>query len=367
MYSAGFDASWEVDIFGGTRRQVEAAQDLLEAEEDARRDTLITLLAEVAQNYVVLRGSQDRLDITQRNIASQGETVELQGMLLKAGLTSDLSVAQAEAQLRSTSSQLPALEIPIRQSIHRLSVLLGKEPAALEDELQKSAAVPRGPAVVPAGLPSDLLRRRPDIRRAERQLAATTANIGVAMSDFFPKFQLTGAMGMRSTRYGNLFQEGSRFWAWGPGITWNVLDWYAILANIEIQDSRQEQALVSYRSAVLQALEDVENALVAYDREQARYELIQKSVEANKRALDLAQQLNTAGLVDFMNVLNAQRAVFLAEDALSQSSQAVSGDLIALYKALGGGWEEIEDVGERESASNQPAVADVSVGTQPGM
>jgi NodT family efflux transporter outer membrane factor (OMF) lipoprotein len=323
----------------------------------------VSLLAEVAASYVTLRGAQRELAITQSNAAAQRETLNLQEQRFSAGLTNELTVAQARAQVENTESSLPALDVPIRQSIHRLSVLVGEPPAALAEELLSPQPIPHGPAVVPAGLPSELLLRRPDIRRAERELAAATANIGVATAELFPKITLDGTLGLRSDAIDSLFQSGSGYWSIGPGVSWNILNWIAVLENIEVQNARQEQALLTYRKTVLEALEDVENALVAYRQEQERRDRLFKATEANRHALDLAQQLYDAGLADFLNVLTAQRAVFQSEDELVQSERAVSINLIALYKALGGGWEIAEAMSD---APPQPqAVGDSSEAKAP--
>lgn len=349
LYEVGFDATWEIDIFGGTRREVEAAYDTYEAQIEAKRSAMVTLLAEVAGNYVALRGSQKRFAITERNVAAQKETLDLQHMRLDAGLANDLTVAQAQAQYETTSAQLPSLEVPIYQAIHRLSILLGKDPAALFDELSHTQPLPTSSVKIPAGLPSELLQRRPDIRQAERELAAATANIGVATADLFPKLELTGAIGLRSQISSSLFEGASRYWSAGPSLTWNVLNWFAILANIEVKNARQEQALINYKKVVLGSFEEVENALVSVSREQARRARLRESVIASTKALSLAQDLNKAGIVDFLNVLNAQQSVFDSEDRLVQSEQAATLNIVSLYKALGGGWETMELVPESPS------------------
>lgn len=342
LYEAGFDAAWEIDIFGGTRRAVESAQANYQAQLESRRDVLVSLLAEVAQNYITLRGIQQELDITKSNVAAQKELLELQQMRFSAGLTSDLSVAQAEALLLATSSQVPSLSKTLKQTLHRLSVLLAQAPGSLNERLSAMASLPVGPTTIPAGLPADLLRRRPDVRQAEQELMAATANIGVATADLFPRLNLLGLIGFRSEMTSNFSNSASRYWSAGPNVSWDILSWFAVLDNIEVQDARQEQALALYKKTVLQALEDVENSLVAYELEQNRNATLALSVAANRRTLELATQLNRAGVVDFLNVLNAQQAVFDSEDQLVQSSRAVSGNLVALFKALGGGWEEFE-------------------------
>lgn len=351
FYQAGFDAGWEIDVFGGTRRAVEAAQYGLEAQVDARRNAMVTLLAEVARNYIILRGVQHELAIVQNNVTSQVDTLGLTQSKFQAGIATDLDVARQEAQVASTQSQIPTLKTEIEQAIHRLGVLLDREPEALEAELTPQAPLPSGPPAVPAGLPSDLVRRRPDVQQAERQLAAATANIGVAVSELFPKFSLTGSLGLQSLSLKTFTDSRSAFWSIGPTVSWRILDAGQLWANVRIQRARREESYIQYRQTVLQALSDVEDALVGYHQEQARREALQRSVEANRRAVNLAKQLNQAGVVDFLNVLTAEQSLYLADDQLAQSDQAVSTDLVALYKALGGGWETTEAPADGQTAT----------------
>lgn len=347
LYKAGFDAGWEIDVFGGTRRQIEAARDTLEAQIDARRNALITLLGEVAQNYALLRGYQQQLVIVSNNVFAQQDTLRLQQSKFQAGIATDLDVANAESQAASTASQIPTLQTQIQQAIHQLSVLLEREPAALQAQLQSFGPVPAGPPAVPPGLPSELLRRRPDVRQAERLLAVATANVGVATADLYPKFNLTSSAGLESLSLQTFARANSDFWSFGPSVSWRVFAFGQIRANIRVQDARQEEAFIQYRQAVLQSLQDVENALVAYDHEQVRRRSLQQAVESAKRAVSLALRLNSAGVVDFLNVLNAQQSQYQTEVQLAQSDQTVSTDLVALYKALGGGWESAEQQAAR--------------------
>ncbi len=342
LYEAGFDAGWEVDVFGGTRRAIEAAQDTLEAQIEARRNALVTLLSEVAQNYIMLRGFQHELAIVQSNVAAQQNTLKLQKDKLQAGIAPRLTVTQAEAQVATTESQIPTLETEIQQAIHRLGVLLNRDPDALESELIPMAALPVGPATIPPGLPSELVRRRPDIRQAERQVAAATANIGVATADLFPKFSITGSLGLESLNLKTFTNSASTAWSIGPSVSWRVFDAGQIWANIHVQNARQQEALIQYQQAVLQSLSEVDDALVAYNREQVRRESLRQAVAANLQSVDLATQLNNAGVVDFLNVLTAQLSLYESQDQLAQSEQAVSTDLIALFKALGGGWKSTD-------------------------
>ncbi|NLI82758.1 MAG: efflux transporter outer membrane subunit [Deltaproteobacteria bacterium] len=338
LFEAGFDAGWEIDLFGGTRRQVEAANADIQASRESRRDLLVSLLAEVSRDYLQIRGNQLRLDIARRNIASQQHTLELVKTRYEAGLSSELDVAQAKAQLSSTEAQVPLLEAEMRQAVYRLGVLLAQHPGEILDELSKEAPIPATPPEVPAGLPSDLLRRRPDIRLAERELAAQTARIGVATAELFPRFSLTGALGLQSVSASDFFTSGSRFWSVGPTVRWPVFDAGRIRANIQVQNARQEQALAQYEKAVLKSFAEVESALVAYYREQSARRSYAEAVDATERAVEIANELYTQGLVDFLNVLINQRGLYQSQDQLAQSEQRVATDLVALYKALGGGW-----------------------------
>ncbi len=354
LYEAAFDASWELDVFGGKRRAVEAATaDLAAAVEDAR-DVLITLLAEVARNYIEARGFQGRLAIAYRNIEAQREVLDVTQSRFAAGLANELDVSRAAAVLASTTAQLPTLETSLHQGMHRLGVLLGQEPGALMAELSTDRPIPAPPPEVPVGLPADLLRRRPDVRRSERQLAAVTARIGVATAELFPKFSLTSLAGFQSLHTSDLFTGGSRFWSAGPSVTWRILDVARVRAGIHVWNAREEQAVAQYEKAVLISLEDVENALVAYAKEQLRYASLNEAVEANRRALELANELYAKGLSDFLSVLDAERSLYLAEDQLVQSEGNISVSLVALYKALGGGWEESTEL----RAWDTPAAAE---------
>ncbi|HKW28819.1 MAG TPA: efflux transporter outer membrane subunit [Verrucomicrobiae bacterium] len=339
VYQAGFDASWEVDVFGGKRRATEAARDEVAAFEYGRRATLITLLGDVARNYIDVRGYQRRLAITRENIEAQEQALAITHDRFTNGLTSDLDVQQAATLLATTKAEVPSLETALQASIHRLGVLLGRPPGTLLAELSQAAPIPAAPPQVPTGLPSELLLRRPDVQQAERQLAAATANIGVARADLFPKFYLTGLGGFESISADDWFTAGSRFWSVGPTVQWKIFDAGRIRAHIKVQNAQQEQALAAYEKAVLTAFEDVENSLVAYANEQLRRQSLENAVTSSRQSLDLANKLYANGLTDFVNVLEAERSLYQAQDALVQSDRTVSADVVALYKSLGGGWE----------------------------
>jgi multidrug efflux system outer membrane protein len=342
VYQAGFDASWEIDVFGGKRRATEAARAEVAASEFGRREVLITLLGDVAHNYVDVRGFQRRIAIANENIAAQAKALAITRDRFTNGLTTDLDVEQAATLLATTKAEIPTLETSLDASIHRLGVLLGQPPGILMAELSATAPIPSAPPQVPVGLPSDLLLRRPDVQRAERQLAAATANIGVAKSDLFPKFFLTGTAGLQSVSASDWFTGGSSFWSAGPTVQWRIFDAGRIRANVRVQDARQEEALSSYEQTVLTAFEDVENGLVAYAKEQTRRRSLEDAVESSRKSLNLADKLYANGLTDFLRVLEAERSLYQAQDALVQSDRAISANLISLYKSLGGGWENIE-------------------------
>jgi NodT family efflux transporter outer membrane factor (OMF) lipoprotein len=339
LFQAGFDASWEIDVFGGVRRDVEAADADISAQIENQRDTLVSLFAEVARNYLELRGFQQQIEIAARNVKIQQDAADVAQSKARLAGGSELDVARAQAQVATTSSQIPALEIQRDQAAHRLAVLIGREPRALIADLGPAQPIPQGPPEVPPGLPSDLLRRRPDIRRAERELAASSARIGVATADLYPKFSITAALGLQSEQFSHIADWRSRFWDIAPGVSWNLFDAGRIRSNISVQNQREQQALFRYQQNILTALEDVENALTAYAREQARRQLLQQSVDRSRRAVELANTLYQGGARDFLNVIDAQRALALAEDELVQSDRLIGTDLVALYKALGGGWD----------------------------
>jgi len=341
LFEVGFDATWELDIFGGVRRSVEAAEAEIDAAEEDRRDVLVTLLSEVARNYVEARGYQRQISIARENIATQQKTLDLTRIRLDGGLTSELDVAQAKAQLASTQSEVPTLETYFRQAVHRLGVLLGEHPGTLLADLSTEARIPASPPPIPVGVPSELLRRRPDIRRSERQLAAATAEIGVATADLFPKFSLTGSFGSQTHDMQHFLDRRSLFWSVGPSVSWPILDAGRIRANIEVQDAIQQEALARYELTVLTALEDVENALAAYQREHVRYRHLADAVAANRRAVILANERYVAGVADFLSVLEAERSLYATQVQLVQSTTDTTLHAITLYKALGGGWQPV--------------------------
>lgn len=347
LLQGGFDASWEIDVFGGNRRRLEAAEADVEASVEALRDVRVSLQAEVARDYVELRGTQARLAIARQNLEAQKRTAELTRARLDAGQATELDVSRAEAQVSTTESSIPALEAAERQAIHRIAVLLAREPGALASELSPSGPIPTAPPEIPVGLPTDLLLRRPDVRQAERELAAATARIGVATSDLYPRFFLLGSFGTLSVRAADFFTAGSRAWSFGPEIRWSIFEGGRVLANIDFEDARQEQAALRFEQTLLEALRDVEDALIAHSNEQLRRVLLARAVSSQRRAVELARERYEQGLVDFLIVLEAQRSLYAAEENLVQSQQTVATNAIALFKAVGGGWNEKDTIVSR--------------------
>jgi len=338
-FLTGLDATWELDIFGGTRRNIESANANIQAARDNIHDAQVTVCAEIALDYIQLRSFQEQIAIAEDNLKSEQRTAALTRKRLSAGFVSGLDVANAEAQVATTASAIPVLETSARQTIYALSILLARPPADLVDELAGAGPVPLTPPEVPVGLPSDLLKRRPDIREAEAQWHAANAQIGVAKADLFPQFSLTGSINYQSDLVRTLYAGANRVWAAGPSVSWPIFQGGSIAANVRLQKELTDQASITYRQTVLQALDDVENALVAFAREWDHRKALNEAVVQYRRAVDLSMQLYTQGNTDFLNVLDAERSLYTSETALSQSKGSISTDLVALYKALGGGWE----------------------------
>jgi len=342
FWLAGFDATWEIDVFGAVRRQVEAADADLAASAESLRDTLVSLRGELARNYFELRGLQLRVEIARQEERIRRDNVEITRERAHAGLASELDYARALGELASAEARIPALERSLQAAVFRIGVLLGQEPAGLEAELRAAGALPAVPPELPVGLPSELLRRRPDIRKAERELAAATARIGVSTADLFPRFSLTGSFGYQAADSRLLFRDESNVWAAGPALRWPVLNFRRILSQIDVSKAVRAEALVRYERSVLIALEEVENALTALSREKLRSRSLAEAVEANGLAVKLAMDRYLAGVQSYLAVTDAQAALYAAEDQLAQSRQAQSQALVALYKALGGGWRETD-------------------------
>ncbi len=341
LYQIGFDATYEVDLFGGIRRSVEASAAFAEATEDERRAVHLTLLAEVARDYITLRAFQRRLAVARDNLADQRQTLDIVQRRFNNGLATNFDIIRSSAQVSATESSIPILETGIRQTIHELSILLGDAPNSLSDELTSAAPIPPVPPAVPVGLPSELLRRRPDILRAERVLAGTTAEQGVAVADLFPHLVLGGTAGVQSRRFDDIFSQNpsSGFYLAGPLASWTLFDGGKRNANIDRAKARIAQAAAAYEQTVLTALRDVENELVAYSQNQSRRTILASLVSQDQQAVRIARTKYGNGLITLLDVLEVQNNLYSAQDQLAQSDQSVSTDLVALYKALGGGWE----------------------------
>ncbi|PWB57561.1 MAG: RND transporter [Nitrosomonadales bacterium] len=339
LYSAGFDAAWEPDIFGGTRRAVEAAQADLEGSEASLHGTRVSLVAEVALNYVELRAYQARLGIARDNLASQTETLELTGWRAQAGLTSSLDVEQARANREQTRAQIPSLESGLAQAEHRLAILLGHPPGALHVKLAAPAPIPAAPDNIAIGIPANTLRQRPDVRVAERKLAAETARIGEATAALYPGFQLSGSIGWEALSFGALGSGDSLARSLLGSVAATLFDGGRIRQRIEIQNAVQEQALASYEKTVLGALEEVENALVSHASSRRREQALREAADAAHNAVLMAHQRYSSGIIDFQKVLDTERTLLTVQDSLKATEAESVSALIRLYKALGGGWQ----------------------------
>jgi multidrug efflux system outer membrane protein len=345
-YSTGLDAFWEIDLWGRISRQIEATEQNMYASIENYRDVLVILYAEVARNYIELRTLQTRLHYAEENTALQRETLKLTEDRLKAEIAPELDVEQARLNLFRTESNIPLYKQAIVTTINRLGVLLGEHPQSLHAELDAHAGIPAPPPSVSIGIPADILRQRPDIRRAERTLASQTARIGVATADLYPAFSLVGNMGFEATT--DLFDSTNRYWSLGPQFRWDIFNGDRVRSRIQGADARAMQALAGYEQTVLLALEEVENAMVAFEQEGNRRAILFQSVVAAQKSADLVRTLYITGLTDFQRLLDMERDLSEQQDSLAASRGTVSQNLVRLYKALGGGW------------NNQPDQADLS-------
>ncbi|TRW95150.1 efflux transporter outer membrane subunit [Candidatus Methylobacter oryzae] len=338
LYNIGFDAFWEVDFFGRVRRNVEASSDEVDAQEAGLRDLGVSLIAEVARNYFELRGLQQQLAVAKKNAANQAETLEITRVRLESGRGTELDTSRAKAQLDSTSAIIPPLDNAVHRAMHRLSVLTGQLPGALTEKLSQPAPLPKIPETINIGSPAELLRRRPDIRVAERALAAATARIGVATADLFPRVTFVGTIALEAATLSGVGAAGSDTYSAGPRISWAALDLGRVYARIKAADARAEASLAQYEQTVLNALEETENALVNYNRARSRRELLSSAAQASVRADELAHVRFAEGATDFLTVLDTELRLLQDQDSLAQSETATATALAALYKALGGGW-----------------------------
>ncbi|MDD4882740.1 MAG: efflux transporter outer membrane subunit [Gallionellaceae bacterium] len=338
LYSTGFDASWEPDVFGGARRGLEAAEADLQAGAEGLHDTRVSLVAEVASNYLELRSNEQRLAIAEASLAAQSELYDLTGWRQQAGLVSELDAAQALTSLEQTRAGLPGLRTAITEARHRLATLLGRAPAELDARLAATGVIPVAPNAVATGIPADTLRQRPDVRAAERRLAAQTARLGEAEAARYPSFRLTGSLGLDALALNRLFSGNAGSGSLLAGITAPIFDAGRIKSNIAVQDAVLEQSRLAYRSAVLAALEEVENALAGLANLGQQREQLSRAAASARETLAMARNRYAAGLADFQTVLDSQRTQLNLEDQLASATGACGNAQIRLYKALGGGW-----------------------------
>lgn len=337
-YSAGFDAAWELDLFGRVRRGAEAAHADLQAQRNELQDAQVTVAAEVARNYFELRGTQKRLDVARRTLQNLGETQRLTESRFDLGAGSQLEVQSSLARVRAVEAEVPALEAVEGQSRHRLAVLVGKRPGEL-DALLAPREAPAFAKALPIGNTSDVLRQRPDVRAAERRLAAATARVGVATADLFPRVSLRGFIGFLSGGWGNLVNGDNRAWSVTPSISWAALDMGSVRARLRTSEAQADGVAADYEKTVLAALEDTENALLSYAKRQTQLKLRLEQSVAARRAAELAELRYRAGSSDFLTLLDAQRSQLAADDALAQAEAGVNVGVVAIYKSLGG-WGE---------------------------
>jgi NodT family efflux transporter outer membrane factor (OMF) lipoprotein len=335
----GFDASWEIDLFGHLRREAEVAAADTQAAGDYRNQVLVTLLADVARSYVEVRSLQMRLDIARQTIEVAQKNADIARVKFNRGMVNQLDVVLAERQLATVQSRIAPLEAQLAEAQRRVAVLLGKYPEELRAELSATGPLPNPPAEVKTGMPGDLIRRRPDIRQAENQLIAANARIGVATSQLYPQIVLTGGAGWQGQGLGREPVNWMDIWSVGPSVRWPLLDFGTLDSYIQQQDYHTQQMVLSYRRTIIAAVQDVDNALTNYDAERSRLADLNRAVDAGKQALDLATKRYDRGLTDFLNVLDAQRQLFDLQDQYALSEDQTVTQFIAVCKSLGGGWE----------------------------
>ncbi|MGB5294604.1 MAG: efflux transporter outer membrane subunit [Thermoanaerobaculia bacterium] len=365
LYNLGAGFGWEIDVFGRLRRGAESARAGLEASVEDFRDVMVILMADVAANYVEVRTLQERIKYGNANVEAQAGSLQLTRDRFDAGLSPLTDVTQAEYNLANSQAAIPALEASLAAATNRLAVLLGKPPGAVDNLLTGESAIPDPEEGVTLGIPADLLRRRPDIRAAERQLASQTALIGVAKADLYPTFSLTGVLALESLDSGDFFDSGSTTWSLVPGLRWNIFSAGKIRNNIRVQEAVTQQLLVNYERSVLFALDEVESTMVAYEREKQRRDRLYEAVDASERTVELVRTQYMSGLTDFLNLLDAQRTLATQQDSWAESEGLVVQNLVALNRALGGGWGPPDpDNTPKEDAEQITSTID-SAGSEP--
>jgi NodT family efflux transporter outer membrane factor (OMF) lipoprotein len=338
---AGFAATWEIDLFGGNRRAIEAGRYDIQAAAAARSVVLLGVVGDVARSYVSLRGLQLRLAILRENIASVAQSRDLEQIRFDRGITNELDLQLSIRELSSLQSQLPPIQGAVQDAQYRIAVLLGQYPEDLAAELTPPGDLPTPPGTVGPGMPVELLARRPDVRAAERELAAATARIGVATANLFPRIALTAGLGTQSSSLG---AHGSHIWDFGPALYWPLLDFGALDAQVSVADLQAHERLVNYRRTVIDAVMDADAAIADYGAQQQRLASLAPAILASQRALSLAQQRYDRGLTDFLNVVDAERVQYDLEDQYVQAQQSTAQAFIYLCQALGGGWESYQKV-----------------------
>jgi NodT family efflux transporter outer membrane factor (OMF) lipoprotein len=346
-FRVGFDASWEIDLFGKTSRAVEAARARTGEAVWNQRDVQVSVAAEVADAYLTLRAVQQRIATAEAELARQQRFERLVAAKARGGLVTGQDLEQQRSERSTAAAALPGLRAQAEAQIHALGVLTGETPEALIAELSPSAVMPPASPQIPAGLPSDLLRRRPDIRSAERELAASTADIGVAVADLYPRFSLTAAPALVSTALASLLEWGSRSFSIGAGLDWPLLNGGRTRGNIAVANARQEQAMIAYRKSILTALQDVEDSLSRSDGDRRQLTDLQDALTTATRAEDIARTRYRGGLVTYSDVLQARARRLKLEDQLTETKANLARDTVALFKALGGGWPELGTAGEQ--------------------
>ena len=355
QFKGGFDSSWELDLFGANARSSEAARYSSQASDENLHEVLLTLIGDVASNYVAARGYQARMALARQTAASQRETAGLTRKKFEAGSASAVDVSNAEGQAASTEANLPDLQTSYAEAVHRLAVLTGRAPADLDARMQKGGAIPRPRQAVPTGLPADLLANRPDIRQAERQYAQSTAQIGAAAAARYPSISLSGAIATTATSVGDLGKASTISWSFGPSLSVPIFNAGKLAAAQEAAEATRDQYFVAYKAAVLSALEDVENAIVAFRQERIKNGRLAAATQSYRKASELAQSLYQSGSSSFLDVLDAERSLYSAEDSLLSSTVSIADNYITLNKALGGGWDGTLD-------ASKPEVVDTNTG-----
>jgi outer membrane protein, multidrug efflux system len=344
LWQAGFDASWEIDVFGGQRRSIEAAGANYEAVTEDRADVVLTLLAEVARDYVELRGAQRRIELARKNLVIEQDLQTLTQAQLSAGLAPRQDLLRAQAQVADIEAAIPALQTDERTAAYRIAALMGRSFTEVIAELSVPRPIPRAVSDVPVGLPSELLKRRPDVRAAERRIAAANARIGVAQADLYPHFSLTGVAGFESLNFSSFATGSSGYYQIGPNISWRIFDAGRIRFQVLVESARTDAAAAAYQRTMLDAFRDVETALISYANVKLSHDQLAAESAADTDAVDIARLLYERGVENFLPVLDAERSLYAADDKLAQSERDASLALVALYKSLGGGWQAADVV-----------------------